>query len=82
MRKIGSTFNEKMQKVLEDSEKNKLKTIVGIRAKSSINKSRAVPVKKNLNKEQSSNISIFKENSNQTESILTNKLDNIDYNSF
>ena len=82
MRKIGSTFNEKMQKVLEDSEKNKLKTIIGIRAKSSTNKSRAVPVKKNLNKEQSSNISIFKENSNQTESILTNKLDNIDYNSF
>ena len=45
MRKIGSTFNEKMQKVLEDSEKNKLKTIIGIRAKSSTNKSRAVPVK-------------------------------------
>ena len=30
MKKIGSTFNEKMQKVLEDSEKDKLKKIVGV----------------------------------------------------
>ena len=82
MRKIGSTFNDKMQKVLEDTEKNKLKTIIGVRAKSSVNKSRAGPGKKNLNKEQPDNISILKENSNEIDSILTNKLDNIDYNSF
>ena len=82
MRKIGSTFNDKMQKVLEDTEKNKLKTIIGVRAKSSVNKNRAGPGKKNLNKEQPDNISILKENSNEIDSILTNKLDNIDYNSF
>ena len=82
MRKIGSTFNDKMQKVLEDTEKNKLKTIIGVRAKSSVNKNRAGPGKKNLNKEQPDNISILKENSNEIDSILANKLDNIDYNSF
>ena len=82
MRKIGSTFNDKMQKVLEDTEKNKLKTVIGVRAKSSVNKSRTGQEKKNLNKEQPDNISILKENSNEIDSILTNKLDNIDYNSF
>ena len=82
MRKIGSTFNEKMQKVLEDSEKDKLKKIIGVRARSTTNKNRSAAVKKNLDQEQSSNINIFKENTNQIESILTSKLDNIDYNSF
>ena len=47
MRKIGSTFNEKMQKVLEDSEKDKLKKIIGVRARSTTNKNRSAAVKKN-----------------------------------
>ena len=82
MRRIGNTFNEKMQKVLEDTEKTKLKSMIGVRAKSSANNSRKSIKKKVLNKDQSSTMSIFKENLNQNESILTNKLDNIDYNSF
>ena len=82
MRKIGDTFNEKMQKVLEDTEKDKLKKMIGGRANSTASKSKKVLGNKTLNKEQSSNISIFKENLNPTESILTNKLDNIDYNVF
>ena len=82
MRKIGNTFNEKMQKVLEDTEKTKLKTMIGGRAKSSVNKSRVGFGNKNVNKDQSNNISLFKDNINLNESILTNKLDNIDYNSF
>ena len=82
MRKIGDTFNEKMQKVLEDTEKDKLKKMIGGRANSTTNKNRKFLGNKSINKEQSTNISIFKDNLNQTESILTNKLDNIDYNSF
>ena len=91
MKKIGNTFNEKMQKVLEDTEKNKLKAIVGGgRANSTINNSKINLKNKNsinninnLNNGQSNNISIFKENGgNPNESILKNKLDNIDYESF
>ena len=82
IRKIGDTFNEKMQKVLEDTEKDKLKKMIGGRANSTANKGKKILGNKTLNKEQSSNISIFKDNLNPTESILTNKLDNIDYNSF
>ncbi len=40
MRKIGNTFNEKIQKVLEDTEKNKLKSMIGGRTKSSTSNSR------------------------------------------
>ena len=82
MRKIGDTFNEKMQKVYEDTEKNKLKKMVGIRPKSTINNKKTVVKNKNLNKEQPNNISIIKDNMIENESILTNKLDEIDYNSF
>ena len=82
MRKIGDTFNEKMQKVYEDSEKNKLKKMIGVRPKSTINNKKIVLKNKNLIKEQSNNISIIKDNVLENESILTNKLDEIDYNSF
>ena len=91
MKKIGNTFNDKMQKVLEDTEKNKLKTIVGGRANSTINTSKINLKNKNKNKNNinnavSNNISVFKENgingNNENESILKNKLDNIDYESF
>ena len=82
MRKIGNTFNEKMQKVLEDTQKDNLKSMIGVRAKSSANNIRSGIGKKKLNKDQSSNVSIFKETLRENESILTNKLDNIDYNSF
>ena len=82
MRKIGNTFNEKMQKVLEDTQKDNLKSMIGVRAKSSANNNRSGIGKKKLNKDQSSNVSIFKETLRENESILTNKLDNIDYNSF
>jgi len=82
MRKIGNTFNEKMQKVLEDTQKDKLKSMIGVRAKSSANNIRSGLGKKKLNKDQSSNVSIFKDTFRENEPILTNKLDNIDYNSF
>ena len=82
MRKIGNTFNEKMQKVLEDTQKDKLKSMIGVRAKSSANNIRTGLGEKKLNKDQSSNVSIFKDTFRENESILTNKLDNIDYNSF
>jgi hypothetical protein len=82
MRKIGNTFNEKMQKVLEDTQKDNLKSMIGVRAKSSANNIRSGIGKKKLNKDQSSNVSIFKETLRENESILTNKLDNIDYNTF
>ena len=82
MRKIGNTFNEKMQKVLEDTQKDKLKSMIGVRAKSSANNIRTGLGKKKLNKDQSSNVSIFKDTFRENEPILTNKLDNIDYNSF
>ena len=42
MRKIGDTFNEKMQKVLEDTEKDKLKKMIGGRANSTANKSKKI----------------------------------------
>ena len=83
MKKIGNTFNEKMQKVLEDTEKNKLKSIVGGRANSTIQNSRKGLGAKNIISGQSNNISIYKDNgNNQSESLLKNKLDNIDYESF
>ena len=82
MRKIGNTFNEKMQKVLEDTQKDKLKSMIGVRAKSSANNIRTGLGEKKLNKDQSSNVSIFKDTFRENEPILTNKLDNIDYNSF
>ena len=84
MKKIGNTFNEKMQKVLEDTEKNKLKSIVrGGRSNSTINNKGGLGSKNILHNEQSNNISLFKENGgNENESILKNKLDSIDYNSF
>ena len=87
MRKIGNNFNEKMQQVLENNENNKLKTIVGGRANSSINNSKINLVGKNLNYGNNiglsnNNISTFKENGNQNESILKNKLEYIDYENF
>ena len=82
MRKIGNTFNEKMQKVLEDTENNKLKSMIGGRTKSSTNNSRVNLRNKNSIKEQSNNIGLIKYNINQPESILTNKLDDLDYNNF
>ena len=83
MKKIGNNFNEKMQKVLEDTEKNKLKSIVGGRANSTINNNKIGLGSKNMNNHQSNNISIVKENGgNQNESILKNKLEFIDYESF
>ena len=82
MKRIGSTFNEKMQKVLEDSEKNKLKTIIGSRPKSTVNKSRSRLRNQSSKKDQINNLSLQKEDENQNDSILKNKLDNMDYNSF
>ena len=87
MKKMGNNFNEKMQKVLEDTEKNKLKTIVGGggRANSAINNKVGFGTK-NLHSGQSNNISTIKENginqNNQNESILKNKLELLDYQSF
>ena len=83
MKKIGNNFNEKIQKVLEDTEKNKLKSIVGGRANSTINNSKIGLGSKNIHNQQSNNISIIRENGgNQNESILKNKLEFIDYESF
>ena len=83
MKRIGNNFNEKMQKVLEDTEKNKLKSIVGGRANSTINNSKIGLSQKNTHNQQSNNINIIKENGgNQNESILKNKLEFIDYESF
>jgi len=82
MRKIGDTFNEKMQKVYEDTEKNKLKKMIGVRPNSTLNNKRISLKNKNMNKESSNNINIIKDNIIENESILTNKLDDIDYNSF
>jgi len=88
MKKIGSTFNEKMQKVLEDTEKDKLKKIVGVNEgkSNSTLKSSKVPGKgKNLGKAPKNNISVFKDKENgmnENESLLKHKLDNIDYESF
>ena len=84
MKKIGNTFNEKMQKVLEDTEKNKLKSIVGgERSNSVINNKGGLGSKSILHNGISNNISLFKENGgNENESILKNKLDKIDYESF
>ena len=82
MKKIGNAFNEKMQKVLEDTEKNKLKSIVGGRVNAIHNKKAGLGPK-SIHNGQSNNISIFKDNGNeQNESFLKNKLDNIDYESF
>ncbi len=82
MKKIGNVFNEKMQKVLEDTEKNKLKSIVGGKVNAIHNKKSGLGPK-NVYNGQSNNISIFKDNGNdQNESFLKNKLDNIDYESF
>ena len=61
MKRIGSTFNEKMQKVLEDSEKNKLKTIIGSRPKSTVNKSRSRLRNQSSKKDQINNLSLQKE---------------------
>ena len=80
MRKIGSTFNEKMRKVMEDTEKNKLTNIIGMRSNSSINNKKMLG-NRNFKKDQSYNISTFKENLNQNESIVKNNLDEMDYNS-
>ena len=88
MKKIGSTFNEKMQKVLEDSEKDKLKKIVGVnegKSNSPLKSSKAPGKGKNLGKVPKNNISVFKEKENgmnENESLLKHKLDNIDYESF
>ena len=85
MKKIGSQFNEKMQKVLEDTEKNKLKAIAGEKP-SSKSKNKKFGLKgKSPVKEKANNISVFKENGgnqNEPESILKNKLDTIDYEGF
>ena len=80
MRKIGNTFNEKMQEVLE--EKNKLKMIVGGRSNSTINNSKISLRGKNINNGQSNNINTIQENGIPSESILKNKLEFIDYESF
>ena len=82
MRKIGDTFNEKMQKVYEDTEKNKLKKMIGVRPNSTLSNKRISLKNKNVNKEPSNNINIIRDNIIENESILTNKLDDIDYNSF
>jgi len=82
MRKIGDTFNEKMQKVYEDTEKNKLKKMIGVRPNSTLSNKRISLKNKNMNKESSNNINLIKDNIIENESILTNKLDDIDYNSF
>ena len=82
MRKIGDTFNEKMQKVYEDTEKNKLKKMIGVRPNSTLSNKRVSLKNKNVNKEPSNNINIIRDNIIENESILTNKLDDIDYNSF
>ena len=82
MRKIGDTFNEKMQKVYEDTEKNKLKKMIGVRPNSTLSNKRISLKNKNVNKESSNNINIIRDNIIENESILTNKLDDIDYNSF
>ena len=82
MRKIGDTFNEKMQKVYEDTEKNKLKKMIGVRPNSTLSNKRISLKNKNVNKEPSNNINIIRDNIVENESILTNKLDDIDYNSF
>ena len=82
MRKIGDTFNEKMQKVYEDTEKNKLKKMIGVRPNSTLSNKRISLKNENVNKEPSNNINIIRDNIIENESILTNKLDDIDYNSF
>ena len=82
MRKIGDTFNEKMQKVYEHTEKNKLKKMIGVRPNSTLSNKRISLKNKNVNKEPSNNINIIRDNIIENESILTNKLDDIDYNSF
>ena len=82
MRKIGDTFNEKMQKVYEDTEKNKLKKMIGVRPNSTLSNKRISLKNKNVNKEPTNNINIIRDNIIENESILTNKLDDIDYNSF
>ena len=83
MKKIGNTFNEKMQKVLEDTEKNKLKNIVGGRANSTVKNSKICLGAKSMYNGQSNNINVYKDNgNNQNESLLKNKLDNIDYEIF
>jgi len=82
MRKIGDTFNEKMQKVYEDTEKNKLKKMIGVRPNSTLSNKRISLKNNNVNKEPSNNINIIRDNIIENESILTNKLDDIDYNSF
>ena len=88
MKRIGSTFNEKMQKVLEDSEKDKLKKMVGIsegKQNSPVKNFKARGKGKNLDNVPKNNINVFKEKENgmnENESLLKHKLDNIDYGSF
>ena len=65
---------------MEDTEKNKLTNIIGMRSNSSINNKKMLG-NKNFKKDQSYNISTFKENLNQNESIVKNNLDEMDYNS-
>ena len=88
MKRIGSTFNEKRQKVLEDSEKDKLKKMVGIsegKQNSPVKNFKARGKGKNLGNAPKNNINVFKEKENgmnENESLLKHKLDNIDYGSF
>ena len=79
MKKIGANFNEKMQKVLEDTEKNKLKSIAGISAK--------ITSSNTTNNLKNKNLSTLNVNSNNisnrnNESLLKNKPEQIDYESF
>ena len=85
MKKIGSTVNEKMQKVLEDSEKDKLTKMVGVKKSNSTFKSFKAGKGKNSSNIPNNNIIIVKDKENgmdENESLLKHKLDKIDYESF